>query len=276
MGELLHEKILDILPASAASEIMRVMSGRKGVFSELHLCIGTRSSLLFGRERIYLSARISDEDMRSVMNKLCRGALYAFRDTITEGYISMEGGVRVGVCGQARYENGVLVGVSDISSLNFRIPTASSSVVNELYNAWKSSDGAMLIYSKPAGGKTTALRSLTSRLIESKTVARVSVIDERCEFMEEECKRLGVDLFRGYKRADGMQIALRSMAPQIMIVDEIGGISESEQMLDSLNSGVGIIATAHADSLSQLLKRRSFEPFLKHKIFVFPLQKLPF
>ena len=256
-----------MLPPLLALQIKRIMGLYKGKFSELHITLGNRSSLLFLRKRIYLSTHISNDDMRFIMNKLCRGALYAYRDTITEGYISMSGGVRVGICGQARYENGVLVGVSDISSFNFRIPTAASSLVGEIYDAWKSSDGGMIIYSPPAGGKTTALRSLCCMLAEENQGVKISVIDERAEFIEEDCRRHGIDLFRGYKRADGMRIALRSMAPDVIIVDEISGNTESEQMLDSLNSGVGIIATAHADSVESLMQRRSFLPFLEHKIF---------
>ena len=262
-----YDRIFDILPETVSGELRRIASSRQGGFSEIHLCVGTRSSVSYLRERIYLSSKVSSEDMRAVVLRLCRGALYAYRDTITDGYICMEDGIRVGLCGQARYEAGRLVGVSDISSLVFRIPASESSLTAELFSAFSECERGMLIYAVAGGGKTTALRSLASRLAEGKRGARICVIDERCEFSVEECARCGIDLFRGYKRSDGMNIALRTMAPDIIAVDEIGGRGEAEEMLDSLNSGVRIIATAHASSLPQLKRRRSVEPFIEYGVF---------
>lgn len=262
-----YDRIFNILPSAVSGEIRRISASRRIGFSEIHLCVGARSSVSYLRERIFLSSEVSADDMRAVVVRLCRGALYAYRDTITDGYICIEDGIRVGVCGQARYEAGRLVGVSDISSLLFRIPSSQSSLSSELVSAFSECRQGMLIYAVAGGGKTSALRSLASRLAEGKHGARVSVIDERCEFSVEECARCGIDLFRGYKRSDGMNIALRTMAPDIIAVDEIGGRGEAEEMLDSLNSGVRIVATAHAASLEELKKRRSIEPFIEYGVF---------
>ena len=262
-----YERIFNILPQAMSGELRRIAASRRVGFSEFHLCVGSRSSVSYLRERIFLSSALTPDDMRSVVMRLCRGALYAYRDTITDGYICMEDGIRVGICGQARYESGRLVGVSDITSLLFRIPSSDSSLTGELYSAFSECRQGMLIYAVAGGGKTTALRSLTSRLAEGKRGARICVIDERCEFSVEECSRCGIDLFRGYKRSDGMNIALRTMAPDVIAVDEIGGRAEAEDMLDSLNSGVKIIATAHASSLEELKRRRSIEPFFEYGIF---------
>ena len=262
-----YERIFDILPQAAAEELRHLALSRRVGFSELRLRVGSRSSVSYLRERIFLSCEVSYDDMRAVVMRLCRGALYAYRDTITDGYVCMEDGIRVGICGQARYEAGRLVGVSDVSSLVFRIPTSDSSLTDELCSVFSECKQGMLIYAACGGGKTTALRSLTSRLAEGKRGARICVIDERCEFSAEECSRCGIDLFRGYKRSDGMNIALRTMAPDIIAVDEIGGRAEAEDMLDSLNSGVRVIATAHASSLCELKRRRSIEPFIEYGIF---------
>ena len=262
-----YDSIFNILPPAVSAELRRISASRRVGFSEIHLCVGARSSVSYLKERIFLSSRVSSEDMRSVVIRLCRGALYAYRDTITEGYICMEDGIRVGICGQARYEAGRLVGVSDISALLFRIPSSDCSFTAELFEIFLKCRQGMLIYAVAGGGKTTALRSLAYRLAEGKDGARVSVIDERCEFSVAECSRCGIDLFRGYKRSEGMNIALRTMAPEIIAVDEIGGRDEAEDMLNSLNSGVRIIATAHAASLDELKRRRSIEPFIEYGIF---------
>lgn len=79
--------------------------------------------------------------------------------------------------------------------------------------------------------------------------------------------RLGVDLFRGYKRADGLEIALRTMAPEVLVIDEIGARRESDELVDSLNSGVRLLASAHAGSYEEVLRRVSLLPFFDFKIF---------
>ena len=264
------DQILYCIPSALRCELLRIARTRTGgleELSELHLTLGRRSRALLGRERILLGTEVTEDDMEGAVHRLCGGAVYAHRDTIADGYVSLDNGIRVGICGQARYEAGRLVGVSDISALLFRIPSSDCSFTAELFEIFLKCRQGMLIYAVAGGGKTTALRSLAYRLAEGKDGARVSVIDERCEFSVAECSRCGIDLFRGYKRSEGMNIALRTMAPEIIAVDEIGGRDEAEDMLNSLNSGVRIIATAHAASLDELKRRRSIEPFIEYGIF---------
>lgn len=257
---------LSHLPPRVQREIEGVCALRGGGcgISELHLCIGTRSSLKYKGERIKLSSLVTQAEMEKLFSALCGNAVYAHRDTILDGYISISGGVRVGICGQARYEGARLVGVSNISSLLFRIPSAPSSLADQLYCAFLSAERGMLIYAAPGGGKTTALRSLVPLLVE-RLGLRVSVIDEREEFYSAEL--FGVDVFRGYKRYEGVEIALRTMSPDIIVIDELGGALEAERLTDWMNSGVRMIATAHATSVPALMKRRSFAPFSAAEIF---------
>lgn len=262
--------VLRMLPTDVGREVVRLSRSRRaglGGVSELHLTLGRRSSVLIGTERIYLGVDITADDMESTVYRLCQGAVYAHRDTITDGYISLEGGIRVGICGQARYESDRLVGVSDVSSLVFRVPTAVSSLADELYTAWCGIRRGMLIYSAPGVGKTTALRTLVSMIAERCPNERVAVVDERCEFSLAECRRTGVILLRGYRRADGMEIALRTMSPTVIAVDEIGARGESDAMTESLNSGIRLIATAHATDRCDLDRRGGIAPFLRAGAF---------
>ena len=266
----MFDSIVSCLPVRVGRELLRIARTRQGGISEvseLHITLGKRSSALIGGERIFLGVEVTAHDMDIAVHRLCGGAIYAHRDTISEGFISLVGGVRVGICGQARYESDRLVGVSDVSSLVFRIPTATSSLSSELYSAWQGSARGMLIYSPPGVGKTTALRTLVCMIAERCPWERVVVVDERCEFSLDECRGLGVVLLRGYKRADGMEIALRTMSPSVIAVDEIGARRESDAMVESLNSGIKIIATAHARDRCELEKRGGLAPFLKAGAF---------
>ena len=269
MKNLKAASAVSLLPRQMQDEIIRLF-GREGMggLNEIRIRRQGRCSVLHGGRLISLAYRPSARQTEEILSGMLGGALYSHRDSIASGYISLAGGVRVGVVGCARYEDGRLVGVSDIRSLIIRIPTGICHFASLIHSIFTERAGrGMLIYSPPGVGKTTALRSLTSRLAEGKRGARICVIDERCEFSVEECSRCGIDLFRGYKRSDGMNIALRTMAPDVIAVDEIGGRAEAEDMLDSLNSGVKIIATAHASSLEELKRRRSIEPFFEYGIF---------
>ena len=261
-------KVFTYLPPRQREEIWRLAESR-GAFesiSEIRMRAMARSSFLISGERIYLSTSVTKEDITKCVSLMCEGALYARRDGISEGYVTLEGGVRVGICGQARYDGGRLVGISNITSLVFRIPTGSFFNIRELFDAWKSTERGMLIYSPPGVGKTTALRSLAAQ-IGSGRGSEVAVIDERCEFLHEDYKLSSVDILRGYRRSEGIQIALRTLSPDVIAVDEIGRLSEAEAMLESLNSGVKIIATAHAGTLEELKRRANMQPFFKNGIF---------
>lgn len=193
--------------------------------------------------------------------------MYAHRDNIKEGYLTVDGGVRVGICGQARYEGGAFVGVSSISSLVFRIPTAASSNAGLLYDAWQECKKGMLIYSPPGVGKTTALRSLVGMLGEGRFGLQVVVVDERCEFIPGDYKSASVDILRGYRRAEGIEIALRVLSADVICVDEIGCSGEAKAILESLNSGVKFIASAHASSYAELTQRVNIKTLLDGGVF---------
>ena len=264
------QKVLYALPNRVRSELLRLVESRgvgaRGI-SEIRLRTIGKNSVIISGERISLSSSVSPEDMSRAVSVLCDGSLYASRDGIREGYLSLPGGVRVGLCGEARYDGGVLVGVSNITSLVFRIPTESFLGSAALYEAWLSCKQGMLIYSPPGVGKTTALRTLVGLIGGGRSGEEVCVVDERREFTPESYRRASVDILRGYKRAEGMEIALRTLSPSVIAVDEIGRLREAEAMIESLNSGVKIIATAHAGSLRELRARTSMKPFFSADIF---------
>ena len=262
-------KIIQILPKSVAYEILKMIE-RRGreiqEISEIRVRACARSSFIISGERVDLFAPVCEQDVQEVFLRLCDGALYAHRDTIREGYISYYGGVRVGVCGEAKYEGCSLIGVSSISSLVFRIPTLAKHDISEICDAWKKTNFGMLIYSPPGVGKTTALR-LLARYIGGALKCQLAVIDERREFLQEEYSSCSVDILRGYRRDTGLDIALRTLSPDVIMMDEIGRVGEADSMLESLNSGVKIVATAHAASFEELKKRKSLAGFFKNGVF---------
>lgn len=265
----LSEVFSKAFPKRITFELSRLAVGR-GVdvshFSEIRLrAFGVSSATLLG-ERLILSATCSAEDLKRCFSLLCEGSPYAYRDSIKAGYITLACGVRVGICGRVRYEDGKSVGICEVDSLVFRIPTADSDLVSELLSAWSEARRGMLIYSPPGVGKTTALRTLILSIGKKKR-ENVVVVDEREEFIRERYLDTSVDVMRGYKHAEGASIALRVLSPDVIAIDELGGADEALSLLESANSGVKIIATAHAGSYAELLEKKNLEALISEGVF---------
>ena len=260
----------ELVYAAFPTRIRREVLHTVGLFGEapmeIHICVGSGSSVRFPSKRIYLGISVSEGDVEEMLAEFTGRALYAHRDTLKEGFLSLGEGVRVGVCGQARYEGGALVGVYHVSSLLIRIPRRECDFADKLFEAFLLCKRGLLIFAPPAGGKTTALRALLLRVC-GLSDERVSVIDERSEIDMGDFSSYAIDVFKGYRRSQGLQIALRVMSPTVIAVDELGSERENTEMLQSLLTGVRFIAIAHAQSLEKLKKRKNLEPFFEMGIF---------
>lgn len=261
------EEIYRCLPPKLSEAILRTTKISRERLLEIHITVGGGSSVRFLSGKVFLGVNTSRTDMDNIVSALTGGALYAHRHTLSEGFLTLCGGVRVGICGQARYEGGKLVGVSEVTSLLFRVPGGACSFTDELLKAFLECERGLLIFAPASGGKTTALKALVARLAQTKCAGRISVIDERCELCTDELSCLDVDIFKSYRRAEGMRIALRVMSPEVIAVDEIGASDEGKEMLESLMSGVKFIATAHARRYDELRRRKNLARFFELGIF---------
>ena len=267
-GRLL--KLLSLLPKNFCDEITTLIlkegRGENSVREIMIRRIGI-SRLVLSGENIPLRSTLSKGETEALVRRLTDGALYAHRDSIASGYISLDGGVRVGVCGLARYDGERLVGISEISSLLFRIPGGGCDFGDELYSVFAKGIGSgMLIYSPPGVGKTTALRHLAGRIGNPKLGGRVCVVDERMEFLPEDYRGCDVDILRGYKRRLGIEIATRTLSPGYVMIDEIGG-DDALAIVDVVRCGIPIIASAHAASFDEIKAKRSLSPLISMGAF---------
>ena len=120
---------------------------------------------------------------------------------------------------------------------------------------------------RSVGRRLLTHRGSLAKAIGGENGKRVVVIDERLEFSPEDYFDTRVDLLRGFKKRDGLGIALRSLSPEVIMVDEIGSEGEAFAMLSYLNSGVKFVATAHADGLSMLKRKKNLEPLFERGVF---------
>lgn len=261
--------VVENLPGSLVREIEQIGLSRKGFphgLCEIRLRADARCSVLFSGESIPLVSRVSSEALEEILLKVGDLSLYSCRDTLAEGYLPMAGGVRVGVCGRARYDGGNLVGVSGIGSLVFRLPFAECEFAGSLCELFRGARSGLLIYAPPGGGKTTALRGMARILSSGAEAKRVAVIDERLEFYAEDYLGCEVDLLRGYRRARGVEIAARTLSPEIIIIDEIGR-DEVRELSEVVRCGIPIIATAHAASIDELMSRQGVASLIRGGAF---------
>ena len=262
-------RVLDCLPQRMAEEITRLVLVRRGEIGQLRevrLRTEGQCSALLLNERIILCSTLNREETNSLVNALCEGALYAHRDTLASGYITIRDGIRVGVCGYARYEGGGLVGISDVRSLVFRIPTGECAFREELSEAFRGVRRGMLIYSPPGIGKTTALRSLAASLGRGASAKRVVVVDERCEFSESDYERAEVDILKGYQRRAGIEIAARTMSADVIMIDEIGA-DDAESIYAVMKCGIPFVATAHSASFEEVMNKPSLSRLFECQAF---------
>lgn len=260
--------LIESVNPAIAREVTSILSSYRGGVEEIRLRgEGMCSLVIFGREYPLYSS-VSCEELWRLLSLVCSGSMYAYRDSIAEGFVTMDGGIRVGVSGRAGYEMGRNVGVGDFTGLCFRIPSSDCTFGVELYEAWRNNGcKGMLIASPPSGGKTTALRSLARFIGGGSRPMRVTVVDERLEFDTSAYRNSSVDILRGYKRSLGVEIAVRTLSAEVIIVDEIYSQSDRDAISFAHGSGVSVIATVHAGCMSELKKRDGVRGLLDDGMF---------
>ncbi len=264
--------ILDALPNTIRREIERYADRTQNFqnkVSEIRLRAERPASLTIEGKNQILPVICTHTELSLVVKNFCGGSLYAHSETLKAGYISLAGGYRVGVAGRAVLENGKIVGVSDIYSVNVRVPHSLKGVGEYAYKILSELRfcSGMLIYSRPGVGKTTLLRDVAHRL-SSYGGKRVALVDTRGEldstFLKKGCM---IDLLSGYPKGQGIEIATRTLSPEFIICDEIGTLEEARAILDVQSSGVPLVASAHAEDLDELLRRPAFSLLHRNRVF---------
>ena len=235
-----------------------------GDVEEIRLRAGREASLTVGGENLMTSVMLTGEELTAILIHLCGGSLYAFDQTIREGYVTLHGGIRVGVAGRAVCEEGKIIGVCEITGLCIRLPHVHRAVGGEIcrllrrLNGGETAPRGILIYAPPGEGKTTLLRGVAVELAggTGQPPLRTVVVDTRGELGFEAVGRgLCLDVLRGYPRARGVEIATRTLSAQVILCDEIGDTEEAMSLVSAHHGGVPLVATAHGGTVDELLRR---------------------
>ena len=209
-----------------------------------------------GCPSVLKSLRPTQLQLEETFYHLCDGSVHTHQSELAGGYITLHGGHRVGVGGKylVHPEDGIVL--QSVHSLNLRIARIKQiSLPWQLIQQLKGHFVGMLISGEPDSGKTTLLRNMIAFLAEQGRA--VSVIDEREELWPPSCRhsRPPVDFIAGLPKGQAIQMALRTLAPQIIVLDELGNMEEVAQLEQGFFSGVDCIASLHAASLEEALCR---------------------
>lgn len=271
------EKVLVRLPAEMQKEIMQLYGGGKNQIEEIRIRVGSPIIVFSNGREYYLKGKyglpIDSKTVNDIFNSIINHSAYAYQDELSKGFITLEGGHRVGVCGKVVLTGGEIKSLKDISSLNLRrcreIIGVSDQIMPKLFNE----KGVFLhtvIVSPPMCGKTTLLRDIVRNL--SELGFRVGVCDERSEIagshMGVASFNLGhrADIMDGCPKNEGMLMLIRGMSPQIIATDEIGKAEDLIGIEAALCAGVGLLTTIHGGSRDELL-RSSIGNIISSEIF---------
>lgn len=253
-------KLLSILPQHMRYEVDRL--GKEDL-QELRLRLGTGGMMITTKGQFKMNTQTAPEDIRFVVNTASRYSPWSAA-TAANGYITAPGGHRIGLCGDAVYHDGKVGGIREITSLCIRVARDFPGVAAGIPR-----DTSVLILGPPGSGKTTLLRDLI-RNVSSYGTGSIAVVDERGElFPREGCFSPGerTDVLTGCDKKSGIDMALRTMGPSCIAVDEITAEEDCRAMIRAGWCGVRLIATAHAMNLEDLRSRPVYRPLAQTNLF---------
>ena len=266
----------EILSEDIGAVLKNIPDSKKGTVQEIRIRVNKPLALSDGATTVFTDAdgkimytmgekafRVSQRGIYDTFRRICDYSVYSRQDEIKNGYITVKGGHRVGLCGTAVLTDGKISALNDISSMNVRIARQIFGVSEEIINHLYPFEGGILIAGMPSSGKTTLLRDLARSLSLGIGchVTRTAVIDERGElsgtYSGVSYNDMGLsDVLNGYPKGEGIIHAVRAMSPQVIICDELGTDEDCRLVSQGFNAGAVIIASIHAGNYEELMRRK--------------------
>lgn len=279
------EKVLNYFPENIRNQIRE--NGNLSEIEEIRFRLNRPIILKYKTGEKVIKYNIIKEEIISIMQAICENSIYTYQNQIAEGFVTIKGGHRVGISGSGVVENGKIININHVYSLNFRIARqvlgAANKILKFILNTERNNIYNTLIVSVPGAGKTTIVRDIvrqiSSGIKEIKFLAiNVGVVDERGEI---------ASLFRGTPQNDigtktdvmdnvpknlGMKMLIRSMTPKVIVADEIGSIEDIEAIKYAICSGCKGLFTAHGGDFEDI----SLNPIIKNLISTNILERIIF
>jgi len=272
------DEILRLFPTELRQAIHLKVKGKWETLQEIRIRLNLPVELIFDDHAEWIEDAIPRvTDATFLINQLSEFSLYRLEDELREGYITIEGGHRVGIAGKVITLESRVKAIQNITFFNIRIAKekigVAETVLSQIYDKKYLNT---LIIGPPQTGKTTLIRDLT-RLISTGTgissAKKVGVVDERSEIgasikgVPQHNLGLRTDVLDACPKAEGMMMLIRSMSPEVMVVDEIGSQQDIDALMEVLNTGITILCSIHGGSIHELKRRPSLKPIFEQHIF---------
>lgn len=273
------EYILKCLPTQLAKLILEHNIQK---LEEIRIRANKPVILKLGQVEIVLNYTITTNEIIGILQNICNNSIYTYQNQICNGFITLPGGNRVGVAGNVVIKDGQVSNISYIYSLNFRISHqingASDNILKYVLDTENNTIFNTLIVSPPGAGKTTMIRDLAKRISNGINEINfrgldVSIIDERGEIAAMTkgitFNDVGIrtDVLDNVPKSIGIRMAVRSMAPKVIIADEIGNKDDVNIINYAICSGVKCIFTAHGSNMEDLLKNNEINKIINLQLF---------
>lgn len=291
IDEILTKQIFPILSPNITAILRRVPLERLSGLTEIRLRINRPLLVVLGSKDYMLTSDgeltadsvnaylCQIDDINRTFHVISRNSIYALEQELKMGFLTVMGGHRIGLAGQAIVTNGELKAIKNISSMNVRIARevkGCSEIILPYIRQGESRVFSALIISPPRCGKTTILRDIIRNLSsrsDSFRGVQVGIVDERSEIAA--CKDgiptvdIGerVDILDGCPKSEGMLMLIRSMSPHVIATDELGREDDVLAIREALNAGISVLATVHGQNISEVRERPYIGELIKANFF---------
>lgn len=275
------DNILNCFPQDIKNAIITNISKEElNALEEIRIRNNLPIILNLGQAEKIIDYIVTPTETEYILQRICENSIYSYQNQIINGYITLRGGNRVGLVGTAVIKDGKITNFNYVSSLNFRISRqiigCSNAIMKEIINKEENTIYNTLIISAPGKGKTTLLRDIVRNIsngTEEINGLNVAIIDERTEtsatYKGVAQNDLGIrtDVINDIPKHIGMRMAIRSMAPKIIVADEIGSKEDADSIKYALCCGVKGIFTAHGQNIEEITNNPELNDLIKSKIF---------
>lgn len=233
------KEIYNILPVKIINEVKKYSNNIEEIRIRKCLTLRINTSLVN-----FENIKTSHEDIQDILQKATDYSLHSYIEQLKNGFITLKGGHRLGICGEAYVSHDKILNFKQISSINIRVSKVVKSFGFSFLNEICGHN--VLIISPPNYGKTTLLKQVCTHL--SNNHYNISVIDERCEMRGD--LGVNVDILSGVVKENAVLMMLKTMSPDYIILDEI--TNQTDILSKISNAGVKIVATIHANNINDI------------------------